>query len=199
LSSLAAETSDINADINPMVAEIVAASQPHLRPKQKNILPIILRHRDAGRRELARLPHCHADARPGLSWIPKEATVPDWLRQILSSEYFVPHGHCYLWKPGMLTLHALANVLIAFSCFAIAATLFLARQRSSAAARPVHLVGVAFLLTLGLTHLLAVVVIWNPIYWVEGGLRALAALAAVVTAVTLPRLFGARATNPEHS
>jgi hypothetical protein len=35
-------------------------------------------------------------------------------------------------------------------------------------------------------------VLWNPIYWVEGGLRALAALAALVTALSLPRLLKPR-------
>jgi hypothetical protein len=121
--------------------------------------------------------------------------MPEWMRQLLSSEYFVPQGHSYLWKPGMLTLHALANVVIALSCFAIAATLLMAVRRQPLVARWPRLTAVAFFLTLGLTHILAVVVLWNPIYWVEGGLRALTALASVVTALSLPRLLRPR-QNP---
>jgi hypothetical protein len=113
----------------------------------------------------------------------------EWMREILSSEYFVPQGHSYLWKPGMLTLHALANVVIALACFAIGVMLLMAARSQPPVARWPRLAAVAFFLTLGLTHILAVVVLWNPIYWVEGGLQALVALAAVVTAVTLPRLL----------
>ena len=111
------------------------------------------------------------------------------MRQIFSTEYFIPQGHSYLWKPGMLTLHALANVVIALACLAIGVMLLRASRRWPAPARSLRLAAVALFLTLGLTHLLAVVVLWNPIYWVEGGLRALAAVAAVVTAVRLPRLL----------
>ncbi|HET6283100.1 MAG TPA: hypothetical protein VFH73_19235 [Polyangia bacterium] len=125
--------------------------------------------------------------------------MPEWMRQLLSSEYFVPQGHSYLWKPGMLTLHALANVVIALSCFAIAFTLLRAVRRHPPLARFPRLAGVAFFVTIGLTHILAVVVLWNPIYWVEGGLRALAALAAVVTAASLPRLLRAQPNRTKNA
>lgn len=118
--------------------------------------------------------------------------MPDWLREVFSSEYFVPHGHCFLWKPGMLGLHAVANALTAISCFAIAVTLLGGARRRPAPAPLALYAGATLFATSGLTHVLDLVVVWNPIYWVQGGLRALAAVAAIVTAVTLPRLFAAR-------
>ena len=33
------------------------------------------------------------------------------------SNYFIPHGHCYLWKPGLVGLHILSDALIAVRLF----------------------------------------------------------------------------------
>ena len=37
--------------------------------------------------------------------------------------YFIPHGHCYLWKPGLMGLHILSDALIAVAYFLIPITL----------------------------------------------------------------------------
>ena len=39
------------------------------------------------------------------------------------SNYFIPHGHCYLWKPGLVSLHVLSDALIAVAYFLIPLTL----------------------------------------------------------------------------
>ena len=37
------------------------------------------------------------------------------LWRMLSSETFMPHGHCYLWNPALVWLHAVADGLIALA------------------------------------------------------------------------------------
>jgi hypothetical protein len=50
--------------------------------------------------------------------------MPEFLRDLLSSDGFMPHGHCYLWRPGVLWLHLLSDALIALAYTSI-------RSRSS--------------------------------------------------------------------
>ncbi|HSP19796.1 MAG TPA: ATP-binding protein, partial [Myxococcaceae bacterium] len=52
----------------------------------------------------------------------------------------------------------------------------------------VYLAFGVFILTCGFTHLMDVVTIWSPLYWVDGGLRAVTAVASVGTAFLLPPL-----------
>jgi two-component system NtrC family sensor kinase len=35
--------------------------------------------------------------------------------QIFFSGNFIPHGHCYLWKPGLVWLHIIADAGIALA------------------------------------------------------------------------------------
>src|SRR5262249_31716237 len=53
----------------------------------------------------------------------KEGVVPEFLREFLASEMFMPHGHCYLWRPGLVWLEVLSNGLIGISYLAISTTL----------------------------------------------------------------------------
>ena len=41
----------------------------------------------------------------------------DFLRWLFSTGDFMSHGHCYLWDPGLVRLHATSDTLIgAFVC-----------------------------------------------------------------------------------
>src|SRR5439155_21751263 len=53
----------------------------------------------------------------------KGGRMPGFLRHVFSSDGFMPHGHCFLWKPGLIWLHVSADVLIGLSYVAISLTL----------------------------------------------------------------------------
>ncbi len=38
--------------------------------------------------------------------------MPDFLARLLSSDEFMPHGHCYLWQPGIVALHVISDGII---------------------------------------------------------------------------------------
>lgn len=40
-----------------------------------------------------------------------------------------------------------------------------------------------FIITCGFTHFMDAYVIWNPVYWLDGGLRIITAIASVGTIV----------------
>src|SRR3989442_5801774 len=52
----------------------------------------------------------------------KGGRMPGFLRHVFSSDGFLPHGHCFLWKPGLIWLHVSADVLIGLSYVAISFT-----------------------------------------------------------------------------
>jgi hypothetical protein len=47
------------------------------------------------------------------------------LRSIVSSVGFEPHGHCFLWTPGLLWLYVVSDSVIALSYYAIPLALIL--------------------------------------------------------------------------
>jgi PAS domain S-box-containing protein len=114
-------------------------------------------------------------------------SVASWL---LDTGDFMSHGNCYLWKPALVALHVAADALIGLSYFAISLTL-LYMVRRARRELPFHWIVVAFgafIIACGCTHLMEVVTVWIPAYWVSGGIKALTAGVSLATAVMLPRL-----------
>ncbi len=117
---------------------------------------------------------------------------------------FMPHGHCYLWSPAMVWLQVLSNLTIAFAYVAISAALavILRRIRDIPFSRMYAAFGI-FIVTCGATHFLDVATIWHPIYWLDGTVRAVTAIASAGTALMLvplvPKAVGlARAAETAH-
>ena len=48
---------------------------------------------------------------------------PGLWQNLLVANGFIPHGHCYLWKPELVWLHVSSDMLIGLSYVAISATL----------------------------------------------------------------------------
>lgn len=103
--------------------------------------------------------------------------------------FFMPHGHCYLWEPALVWVEVLANALIAGAYFAIAFTLaYLVKRGRYLPFKGMALAFGLFIVTCGVTHLLDVWVVWDPIYWTDASVRAVTAVASVGTALMLPPL-----------
>jgi len=111
------------------------------------------------------------------------------LRRFLSSsEAFMPHGHCYLWKPGLVWLHVVSDGLIALAYLSIPFTLLhFARRRRDLPFRWVFLAFGAFIVSCGATHALEVWNVWQADYWPAGLVKAVTAAMSVATAVLLAR------------
>lgn len=110
---------------------------------------------------------------------------------------FIPHGHCYLWKPGLMWLHAASDGLIAIAYFLIAiALIFFVQQRRDVPFRTIFWLFAAFIIACGLTHTLAIWTLWVPQYWISGGMKAVTALISLYTALTLIPLIPQALTIP---
>ena len=101
---------------------------------------------------------------------------------------FLPHGFCYLWNKPLLLTHLWSDVLIGASyvviSFALAALVHRARKDI-----PFSVVSVAFglfIITCGMTHFMEVWTLWQPVYWLSGGVKVVTAVASVSAAVAMP-------------
>jgi diguanylate cyclase (GGDEF)-like protein len=112
--------------------------------------------------------------------------MPAELTTLFSTESFMPHGHCFLWLPGVLWLHVLSDVVIALAYFSIPFALArFIRQRKDLIFKPVFVMFGVFILACGLTHLFDIATIWYPVYWAQGMVKAVTALASIATAILL--------------
>jgi signal transduction histidine kinase len=108
----------------------------------------------------------------------------DWL---LSSDGFMPHGHCYLWQPATLWLNVGSDAVIAGSYVAIpvAIYLFIRRRRAAIHYAWIPIMFAAFILLCGGTHVMDIWTVWHPIYRAAGALKLLTAVISFATLLTL--------------
>jgi signal transduction histidine kinase/CheY-like chemotaxis protein len=116
--------------------------------------------------------------------------MPEYLNHLFSSTGFMPHGMCYQWQPGILALHVIADSLIALAYFSIPFTLlYFVRRRKDLQFNWIYVCFAMFIIACGLTHLMEIWTVWEPVYWLSGGVKAVTALASVLTAILLVRLI----------
>jgi signal transduction histidine kinase len=115
--------------------------------------------------------------------------VPSAVRGLLSTN-FLPHAYCYLYDKQLIALHVGSDAIIWVSYVAISCTLvYLVRKtRREIPFSWMFLAFGLFIVACGFTHLMEVIVLWKPLYWLAGDLKLLTALASVVTAIALPGL-----------
>ena len=110
----------------------------------------------------------------------------EFITQLFDSENFMPHGMCLLWAPEVLWLHVVSDIVITLSYFSIPCIIFyIMRKRKRIAFQWVYAMFGSFILLCGITHILAVWTLWNPIYRFEGLVKALTAGVSIATAFLL--------------
>jgi two-component sensor histidine kinase len=101
-----------------------------------------------------------------------------------ASDGFMPHGYCLLWLPELVGLHVASDALIALSYFSIPfALLHFVRRRQDLAFKWIFGLYAVFILSCGVTHVLGIWTLWQPAYWLDGGAKAVTAVASVGTAL----------------
>src|SRR3984893_8488015 len=112
------------------------------------------------------------------------------LFQLLSVQNYIPHGVCLLWQPGLLWLHVLSDATIAIAYFTIPfALVYLISRREDLAFRGIFLLSGAFILACGTTHVMGVVTLWYPAYWLDGMVKLFTAVISIGTAVAMWRIM----------
>ncbi len=101
----------------------------------------------------------------------------------------MPHGHCYYWAPEILWSHAISNSIIALAYCAIPLTLiYIFKKRDDFKFIWMMVLFAIFILGCGITHIMDVIVIWEPIYRLDAFFRIITAFASIGTAIVLIRV-----------
>ncbi len=102
---------------------------------------------------------------------------------------FMPHGHCYYWEPYILWSHAISDGIIALAYCVIPPTLlYIYLKRKDF--KYIWMMGLfaIFIFGCGMTHVMDVITIWNPLYRLDSIFRIVTALASVGTALVLIKI-----------
>ncbi len=114
----------------------------------------------------------------------------DALNYIVGAAAFVPHGYCLLWRPDLVALHAVSDAVTAIAYFSIpAAIVVFLRRRPDLDYPGVAALFATFILACGLTHVADLTTLWWPIYGIEGLMKAVTAMASILTAIVVWRLI----------
>ena len=109
----------------------------------------------------------------------------EFLKKIFTSD-FMAHGYCYLWRPEILWLHVLSDVLITLAYYSIPATLFyFVRKRRDVPFNWMFLMFGAFILSCGTTHAMEVWTVWHGTYRLAGLIKLITAALSTSTAAAL--------------
>ena len=112
--------------------------------------------------------------------------MQEFWHNFFGSSSFIPHGHCYLWQPGLVWLHILSDACIAFAYYSIPFTLvYFVQKRKDLPFNWIFWLFGAFIIACGTTHLMEIWTLWHPTYWLSGTLKAVTALVSLYTALEL--------------
>jgi len=106
--------------------------------------------------------------------------------QVFSTGAYMAHGHCYLWQTPLVALHVTSDALTAIAYFSIPAMIgYFTRQHPAPRLNRVFQLFAAFIFACGLGHLLEILTLWYPLYWLSGIEQAGTALISCYTAAQL--------------
>ena len=124
----------------------------------------------------------------------------DLLASFLGRNGYLPHGYCFAWSPELLWSMVGADGVIAASYFTIPlAIASFSRKRSAGPMSSVAWLFCAFIFACGVTHVMHIWTLWQPVYGLEAAAKVITAALSVVTAVALWRLIPAALRIPSVS
>jgi len=109
-----------------------------------------------------------------------------FLQTILDASTLSPHGYCLTWRPELIWLHVVSDTIIAIAYFSIpfALAIFVSK-RPDVEFGWVFWAFAIFIMACGSTHVFSIWTLWIPDYGIEGGVKAITAIASIVTAIML--------------
>jgi PAS domain S-box-containing protein len=90
------------------------------------------------------------------------------------------------WEPGLVWLHVISDSVIAIAYYTIPfALIYFISKRRDLAFRGIFALTGVFILACGTTHLMGVVTLWYPDYWLDGFIKFFTAAVSIFTAVAM--------------
>jgi hypothetical protein len=108
------------------------------------------------------------------------------LSTLTTTAGLIPHGFCINWTPGLLWSYVISDALIVLAYYSIPFALaYFVWQRKDLKFRWIYLMFGAFIFACGTTHLMSIVLLWQPLYWFDVSVKAATAMISVITASSL--------------
>ncbi len=112
------------------------------------------------------------------------------LIKIFDIKNLIPHGYCLSWNSLLLWLHVGSDLLITLSYYSIPLSLaYFVRKRKDLPFSWLLVMSALFIVACGTTHLMSAVLIWIPLYWLDGYIKLFTAVISVMTAVAMLRVI----------
>ena len=113
------------------------------------------------------------------------------IQQYLSnSAEWMPQGYSIEWTPSLFWTHVFTDLLTAAAYYSIPlALIYIAWHRKDLPFRKIYLMLGAFILACGTSHLISIVLLWKPIYWLDAIIHAITAFLSLGTAFFVIRLI----------
>lgn len=119
------------------------------------------------------------------------------LSYLFHTENFISRAQAYQWDPGLIRLHLVSDFLVAAAYFTIPFTLvYFVRKRRDLPFDWMFVCFGVFIAACGLTHVMSIITLWKPYYWLAGFVKATSAVASVPTAILLIRLIPSALSIP---
>ena len=108
------------------------------------------------------------------------------LAGLFAQDNFIPHGFCLAWEPALVWLHVISDSVIAIAYYSIPfALIYFISRRRDLAFRGIFALSGAFILACGTTHVMGVLTLWYPDYWLDGMIKLFTALVSIFTAAAM--------------
>ena len=126
--------------------------------------------------------------------------MPSYLQTVFDVSNLSPHGLCLLWRPELVWLHILSDSVIALAYYSIPIILAVfVTKRADVAFGWVFWAFAIFILACGTTHIFGIWTLFVPDYGIEGVVKAVTALASLITAIGLLPLLPKALSIPSPS
>ena len=98
----------------------------------------------------------------------------------------IPHGYCLTWSPFLLWLNVLSDAFMGLAYYSMPLVIaYYIRKRKDLPFPWLFWTFVLFIVACGTTHFLSVVTVWVPLYWLDGIVKAVAAVISVAAALMM--------------
>jgi len=110
--------------------------------------------------------------------------------EFLSGNGWMPHGFSINWTPELFRSYVLSDALITLAYCSISFTFaYFVWRRKDLKFRWIYLVFAAFIPACGTVHSLSIVLLRQPLYWLDTNMKAIMAAISITTTIYLVRMI----------
>lgn len=122
------------------------------------------------------------------------------LQKLFDPEGFIPLGQCFSWQKDVLLTHVVGDSIIALIYFSVPFILYmLSQRRVFSIHKYIFVVFTLFIWVCAIRHVLNIVTIWDPVFYLQGFFKLITSLLALITIVVFyrsyPKAFGLDKAN----